>query len=161
MSDETIKIDELRACFDRESNRKDSLQNKASYFLGIISVITTIICTFFSIFKPHIVLNSYLNIILIVLLCLSFLISIIFCLKIFIPRKYAHPFEFENYNCFKNSFKNDDSSFKKELFHQYLISTYTNHNLNDELVSKINIAIISFICFIILFLMVVVSNGMF
>lgn len=41
-----VKLDELRLLFDRENSRKQSLENKASYFLGCISIIMTLICTF-------------------------------------------------------------------------------------------------------------------
>lgn len=153
---ENLKIEELRACFDRETSRKESLQNKASYFLGIISIIVTIISTYFSIFKPTFDLNSYLTLGIILSLIITFIISILSCLQIIIPKNYAHPFEFKSYNNFKNSFKIENIEFENRLYEQYLTSTYTNHKLNDELISKLIIARISFVCFIILFILMVI-----
>lgn len=156
IENENLKIDELRACFDRETSRKESLQSKASYFLGIISIIITIISTYFSICKPVFDLNSYLNIGILISLTISFIISIVSCLQIIIPKNYAHPFEFKSYNGFKDSFKIENKKFKDGLYEQYLTSTYTNHKLNDELISKLFIGRISFVCFIIMFIVMVI-----
>ena len=49
IENENLKIEELRACFDRETSRKESLQSKASYFLGIISIIITIYTMYYGI----------------------------------------------------------------------------------------------------------------
>ena len=100
MSDGIIKIEELRVCFDRETSIKDSLQNKASYFLGIISIVITIMCTYLSNHVPIVNLNSTCNMILIILLCVSFLCSLLSCLLMFVPTNYALPFSFRSYKVF-------------------------------------------------------------
>lgn len=156
MYDKNLKIDELRACFDRENARKESLQNKASYFLGVISIIVTIICTFISISRININFNSCFSISLVILVFISFLFSIVPCLLVIFPKSYTHPFSFKNYKSFENSFKQDNEIFERGLYNQYLISIYTNHKQNDKLITNIYISIVSFVCFIILFILMVI-----
>lgn len=78
------------------------------------------------------------------------------CLIIIIPKNYTHPFKFESYDKFEDSFKIENSEFEDCLYKQYLISTFMNHKLNDNLISKLIVARISFGCFIILFILWVI-----
>ncbi|MDO5860826.1 hypothetical protein [Methanobrevibacter sp.] len=156
MSNNDLKIDELRSCFDRENTRKESLQNKASYFLGVVSIVITIICANMSLFSPLNKFFSIFGIIIISVLIISFLLSIGLCAYIFIPKKYSHPFDFKTYDLFSASFKEKSSVFEKNLYDSYLVSTFTNHNLNNKLVDYLNKSILSFIIFLISFVLMVV-----
>lgn len=48
MDKNNLKLEELRLIFERENIRKQNLENKASYFLVVISIIMTIISTYLS-----------------------------------------------------------------------------------------------------------------
>lgn len=146
MDKSNLKIEELRLLFERENTRKQSLENKASYFLGIVSIIVTISSTYLN---SNIDFNSNLGIILLIILALSFIICIGQCISIFKPTNYHHPIELKDFNKFENYFKIDDETFEKELVDQYLPSIFTNHAINDKIVLKLRISIYSFICFII------------
>ena len=142
-----IKLEELRLLFDRENSRKQSLENKASYFLGCISIVMTLICTF----SNSITLDN------LIFTCYGwgfvtyFLVTIGFCISIFSPKDYYHPFDLEDSEKLEKSFNEYEYSFKKKLNDQYLVSVYMNHSINDELVIKLKNAIIYFILFLFCF----------
>lgn len=145
--DDDIKIEELRLLFDRENSRKQNLENKASYFLGCISIVMTLICTF----AKSITLNN------LIFTCYGwgfvtyFLVTIGFCISIFSPKDYYHPFDLNDYDKLEKSFKEYDYSFKKKLHDQYFVSVYMNHGINDELIIKLKNAIIYFVLFLFCF----------
>lgn len=155
MDKSNLKIEELRLLFERENTRKQNLENKASYFLGIVSIIVTVSCTYLN-SNNNVNFNSNLGVILLFFLILSFLVCIGPCISIFSPTKYHHPINLEDFNKFENYFKKDDKNFKEELIEQYLPSIYTNHATNDKIVLRLKISIYSFICFIITLIISVV-----
>lgn len=148
MSKEKIKIEELRLLFDRENSRKQNLENKASYFLGCISIIITLVCSF-----SESILNNLFSILGFALI-ISFIISLIFCISIFRPKEYYHPFIIGDYKKLENSFKEEIIDFEETLIKQYLISIYENYNLNNKLANKFKYSIIAFgFCLIIFIIM--------
>lgn len=155
MDKNNLKLEELRLIFERENIRKQNLENKASYFLVVISIIMTIICTYFSqptLFPKFDILNG----ITFIFSMLSFLISIGLCILIFLPRDYYHPFDLETFEDFEKSFKIPDNEFEENLYDQYLTSTHTNHQKNDDIAKQLKYSVYSFICFIILLILSVV-----
>ena len=146
---DNLKLEELRLIFERENTRKQNLENKASYFLVLISIIMTIICTYLN---PEIFLKIRPGEIIILLI--PFLISIGQCIRIFLPREYYHPFDLKNFNEFENSFKNEN--FKQALYDQYLTSINVNYNKNNDIMKHLKCSIYSFICFIIFLILIVV-----
>ena len=147
MKENDCKLEELRLLFDRENTRKQNLENKASYFLGCISIVITIVCTFSNSITFSNVFYSYLG----WGLLMFFLFSIGFCISIFLPKDYYHPFILDDYQELENSFKVEESTFKKNLYNQYLIASYMNHNINDEIANKLKYSFIFFIWFLIIF----------
>lgn len=156
MSIDDSKITELRATFDRENSRKESLENKASYFIGVISIIVTIICTNSSFLGPIEKYYSLLGIAILIILTASFFVSIGSCLFMFFPKKYAYPFILKDFDEFKESFEAENEEFKEDLLDVYITSIKTNHDLNDRLVSILNMAKISFIVFFVTLIIIVV-----
>ena len=141
------KITELRATFDRENSRKESLENKASYFIGVISIIVTIICANSSFLHPIEKFYSPLGIILMIILTISFLVSMGSCLYMFFPKNYAYPFILDDFDEFEESFEIENKEFKEDLVDAYITSIKTNHDLNNGLVNILNRAKFSFIIF--------------
>ncbi|WP_292606690.1 hypothetical protein [Methanobrevibacter sp. UBA188] len=150
------KIEELRLLFERENNRKQNLENKASYFLGIISIITTIICAFSNQIKLIPQINNYFGILILITLIISFSMSIILFISIFLPRDYYHPFDIKDIEKLEKSFKVENEQFNENLFDQYFVSIYTNCEINDKLVVNLKYAIYFFICFIFMIILNVV-----
>lgn len=150
------KIEELRLLFERENSRKENLENKASYFLGIISIITTIICAFSNQINLIPQINNYLGILILIILIISFSMSIILFISIFLPRDYYHPFDIKDIEKLEKSFKVENNQFNEDLFDQYLVSIYTNCEINEELVIHLKYAIYFFICFIFMIILSVV-----
>lgn len=154
MDKNNLKLEELRLIFERENTRKQNLENKASYFLVVISIIMTIICAYFSqsSFPEFDVMNGATFIISTV----AFLISIGLCISIFLPRDYYHPFDLRNFEEFKNSFKIPDNEFEENLYDQYMTSIHINHEKNEDIVKQLKYSVYSFICFIVLLILSVV-----
>ena len=153
MDKSKIKLEELRLIFERENTRKQNLENKASYFLVVISIIMTIICTYLNPSGIFAKLNFNLGGIIFIISILSFLISIGLCILIFLPKKYYHPFYLNNFEDFEQSFEISDEEFKKNLYDQYLTSINTNHINNEDIVKQLKYSVYSFICFIILLIL--------
>ena len=152
MDKNNLKLEELRLIFERENTRKQNLENKASYFLVVISIIMTIICTYFNqptLFPKFDILNG----IPFILSILAFLISIGLCILIFLPRDYYHPFDLESFKDFEESFKLPDNEFEKNLYDQYLTSIHANHEKNDDIAKQLKCSVYFFICFIILLIL--------
>lgn len=147
--DDDVKIEELRLLFDRENSRKQNLENKASYFLGCISIVMTLICTF----AKSINLNN------LILTCYGwgfityFAVTIGFCISIFSPKDYYHPFNLEDYKKLEKNFNESNISFKENLRNQYLVAVYMNHSINNELVYKLKYSIFYFILFLSCFIL--------
>lgn len=156
MAVDDLKIAELRATFDRENSRKESLENKASYFIGVISIIVTIICANSSFLGPIEKYYSPLGIILIIILTISFLASIGSCLYMFFPKNYAHPFILNDFDKFEESFEVENKEFEEDLIDSYITSIKTNHDLNNGLVGILNIAKFSFIIFFVALVIILV-----
>ena len=155
MDKNNLKLEELRLIFERENTRKQNLENKASYFLVVISIIMTMICTYFS--QPTLLPKfDILNGITFILSMLAFLISIGLCILIFLPRDYYHPFDLEAFEDFEKSFKIPDNEFEENLYDQYLTSIHTNHKKNDDIAKQLKYSVYFFICFIILLILSVV-----
>lgn len=151
MSDDKIKIEELRLLFDREFSRKQHLENKASYFLVIISIITTIICSLLSSNNIITKFNNYLGYILGIGIILFFIISIYFCLSIFLPKNYHYPFNSNNYEELEKSFKVENNKFKNNLYDQYLSTFFQNYQLNEDIIPSLKYSVYYFIGSVILF----------
>lgn len=146
---DNLKLEELRLIFERENTRKQNLENKASYFLVLISIIMTVICTYLN-------QESFLKIspFEIIILLIPFSISIVQCIRIFLPREYYYPFDLKKFNDFENSFKNE--KFKQNLYDQYLTSIDINYKKNNDIMNQLKCSIYSFICFIIFLVLIVV-----
>lgn len=153
MKDNDIKIEELRLLFERENSRKQSLENKASYFLGCISLIVTIICTF----SKSIISNNLIIFPMKLGLIVFFLVSLGFCISIFLPRHYYHPFILDDYKKLETSFNIDEIDFQETLFKQYLISINMNYGINEKVVRNFRYSVFYFILFLIIFLIMEVS----
>lgn len=149
MSRNDSKIDELRACFDRENSRKESLENKASYFLGVVSIVITVICANQSIFVPLDKFFSIGGIVIISVFITSFLLSVGSCAYIFIPKNYSYPFDFKDFDKVSDNFNVESSIFEKKLYYDYMVSISINHNINDDLVGYLNKSIVSFVIFLV------------
>ena len=91
MDKNNLKLEELRLIFERENIRKQNLENKASYFLVVISIIMTIISTYLS--QISLSLKLDIRSMILVLSIIFFLISIGLCILIFLTRNYYHPFD--------------------------------------------------------------------
>lgn len=156
MAVDDSKITELRATFDRENSRKESLENKASYFIGVISIIVATICANRSFLGPIEKYYSILGIVILTILTISFLVSIGSCLFMFFPKNYAYPFILKDFNEFEESFEGENEKFKEDLLDAYITSIKTNHTLNDRSVSILNMAKISFIIFFVTLILIVV-----
>ena len=139
MDKNNLKLEELRLIFERENIRKQNLENKASYFLVVISIIMTIISTYLR----QISLSLKLDIRSMILV-----FSIGLCILIFLPRNYYHPFDLENFEEFENSFKIRDEEFEEKLYDKYLTSIHINHEKNEDIVKHLKCSIYSFVCFI-------------
>lgn len=155
MDKSNIKIEELRLLFERENTRKQNIENKASYFLGIISIIVTIYCAYLSL-NQHMNFNSNIGMTILILLTLTFTSCILLCISIFLPKDYHHPFKLDDFDEFEEYFKTNDENFEKELIDQYLPTIFTNHATNDKIASRLKTSIYSFICFIITLIISVV-----
>lgn len=81
MDKNNLKLEELRLIFERENIRKQNLENKASYFLVVISIIMTIISTYLS--QISLSLKLDIRSMILVLSIIFFLISIGLCILIF------------------------------------------------------------------------------
>lgn len=156
MDKSNLKLEELRLIFERENNRKQNLENKASYFLVVISIIMTIICTYLNQTNIYAKFNFNLKGIIFLIIIICFLISIGFCILIFLPRDYYHPFDLESFEDFENSFKISNNKFEENLYDQYLTSIHVNHENNKDLVKRLKYSVYSFISFIILLFLSVV-----
>ena len=156
MTDDKIKIEELRILFDIENTRKQNLENKASYFLVIISITITIICTLSSSINLISKFNCCLGYILAIGIITLFTISIGYCLSIFLPRNYFYPFNLNNYEELEKSFKVENNKFKNNLYDQYLTTAYQNYHLNEDIILHLKYSVYSFIGFIILFVFSIV-----
>ena len=152
MKEDDIKIEELRLLFERENLRKQSLENKASYFLGCISIIVTLICTF----SKSITSNKLFTIPIKLGVIIYFLVSLGFCISIFLPRHYYHPFNLDDYEKLESNFKNNND-FKEKLVKQYLISIHKNYEINEKVVKNFRYSVFYFISFLIIFLIMEVS----
>ena len=148
MSGKDLKLEELRLLFDRENSRKQNLENKASYFLGCISIVVTIVATFLN----NINVNNLMGL---ALFC-SFFISIGFCISVIIPKKYYHPFELDDFDKLKDDFNRVDDEFEKMLFNQYLIAIYMNYDEINDIARKIKYSVFYFIWFLVIFIVMVV-----
>ncbi len=133
MSDDKIKIEELRLLFDKEASQKQNLENKASYFLVIISITPTIIGSLLNSNNLITKFNNCLGYILGIIIIFLFIISIGCCLWIFLPRNYYYPFNLDNYNKLEESFKVENNDFKNYLYDQYLTTLFQNNELNTRL----------------------------
>lgn len=156
MSDDKIKIEELRLLFDREFSRKQHLENKASYFLAIISIITTTICTFISFMNPFSKFNSIFGYVLGIVLILLIIITFYCYISIFLPRNHYHPFDINNFDELYKSFKVSNIKFKNNLYEQYLTSIYINYQLNEDINFYLKISICSFFAFLIILILCMV-----
>lgn len=156
MDENYLKIEELRVIFERETSRKQNLENKASYFLVVISIMMTIICTYLNQPGLFFEFNYSSKGIIFIISILSFVVSIGLCILIFLPRNYYHPFDLTNFESFENSFKISNDKFEEKLYDQYLVSIHTNHENNDDIVKRLRFSVYSFICFIIMLILSVV-----
>ena len=153
MKDNNIKLEELRFLFERETHRKQSLENKASYFLGCISIIVTLICTF----SKSITSNNLFIIPMKLGLIIYFFVSLGFCISIFLPRPYYHPFILDDYKELESSFNINENDFQEKLVKQYLISINKNYEINEKVVTNFRCSVFYFIIFLIIFLIMEVS----
>lgn len=156
MTDDKIKIEELRILFDIEMTRKQNLENKVSYFLVIISITITIICSLSTSINLISKFNCYLGYDLGIRIIILFIISIGYCLSIFLPRNYFYPFNLNNYEELEKSFKVENNKFKNNLYDQYLTTAYQNYHLNEDIILHLKYSVYSFIGFIILFVFSIV-----
>lgn len=147
MKQNDLKIEELRLLFERENSRKQGLESKTSYFLGCISIIMTIICTFSNSINIDSLFYNYIGWGLII----SFLFSIGFCISIFLPKNYYHPFILDDWEELEKSFNEDYSKFEENLYYQYLTAIYMNHDINDEIMKKLRYSVFYFVWFLIIF----------
>lgn len=153
MSKEKIKIEELRLLFDRESSRKQNLENKSSYFLVIISITITIICTILNSNEYITKFNNNLGYILGIGVILSFSIIIYHYYKIFSLRNYHNPFNLDNFEELYEDFNVNNNHFENNLYNRYLTSIYINHLLTEDIISNFKRSIIGYFCFILLFIL--------
>ncbi len=155
MNQNDLKLEELRLIFERENTRKQNLENKASYFLVVISITMTIICTYFgqpTLFPKFDILKG----ITFIISMIAFLVSIGLCILIFLPRDYYHPFDLETFEDFEKSFKISDNEFEENLYDQYLTSIHANHEKNNDIAKQLKYSVYSFICFTVLLILSVV-----
>lgn len=147
-----LVMDELKEIYNRENIRKQSIENKTSYLVGVISIVMTILISkfdYFICFNPH---KLTINLILYIcsLVCLG--VSMGLCLIIFYPKNFQHPFNMNNFEDFNKNFNKNDIKFRNNLKDLYVLSKFNNHHINNNLFKKLNYAFILFSKFIILFI---------
>lgn len=129
-----LSLEESIRNYDREVSRKESLESKASYFLGIISI-------FAGIWGNLIIfiLDKYpISIFMVVFSVLSIL-TVIFILKggfyalqVLKIRDYQYPFDTNNPNILKKQLSKSENSVIKELFDSYLVCFSDNNIKNNK-----------------------------
>lgn len=135
---------ELIRTYDRELDRKESLESKASYILGIISMLTAIVFAFIpSYLKPeNLIINPIvylLSIILLIIFFLTILNTLQLCLKVINVTQTAYPtFVPENINELRKYLNKDDITLENELYYSYLASVKINNLSNEEKVNNMN-----------------------
>ena len=90
-------------------------------------------------------------------LIIYFLVSLGFCISIFLPRHYYHPFILDDYEDLESRFNINENDFQEKLVKQYLISINKNYEINEKVVSNFRCSIFYFILFLIIFLIMEVS----
>lgn len=134
---EKLGLTEIRLQFDREENRKQALESKASYILGFISLMITVILTIIVdiVLKSYSLINAPFNYIIIILtlLFLIFLgISAGFCINILTIKKIYYPYDSLKPNKFKDRFSKDEENLDINLYDSYLTATYSNNIRNNK-----------------------------
>lgn len=155
-----LGLNEIKLQFEREDGRKQSLESKASYILGIISLMATIILTIVVdvVFKSHFLFNFIYHIIIIALICLILFFiffSAFFCIKILRIQNIYYPYNSLKPNEFKCYFSKNDIDLKEHLFDSYLSSTFLNNLRNNKKAEYINKSF-CFLIFGIVFLIVLI-----
>jgi anaerobic C4-dicarboxylate transporter len=150
-----LVIDELKEIYNRENNRKQSIENKTSYLVGVISIVITVLISkldYFTCLNNKLTFN--LTLYVSSLICLG--ISIIICLIIFYPRNFQHPFNMSNFKNFEKKFEKNDKKFRNNLKDLYIISNFNNHDINNCLLEKLNYAVLIFIISIIFLIILII-----
>lgn len=161
--DDALGFEEMLRIYDRELKRKNSLESKASYILGIISMQTTIILSIF----PNLIIKSQslnknqlvyqLSILFLIIFLIVISIIFIYCLKVLKITNTAYPTGVpENINDLKSYLKKENLI--KDLYTNYFGAISFNHQNIEKNVTRMNIIfkLISFSMVIILILAILV-----
>lgn len=132
MAVSNLGLEECIRNYERENKRKESIESKASYILGITSIFISIWGIFIKYIleseievKPFLIALTGLTVYLIAFCGIySFLV-----LRI---RKYDFPFANFNPNELNIQLSAAEEKLKEELFDSYISSFSTNHLKNDE-----------------------------
>jgi len=129
-----LGLDECIRIYERENIRKQSLESKASYLLGIVAIFTGI---WGNIIKDIINISST-NFISLIIICLNVLTIIligscaIYCLKVLKIRKYAFPIKNSDPNKLGSYLSKSENELKTDLFDSYIASFSTNNQKNNQ-----------------------------
>lgn len=129
-----FSLEESIRNYERENNRKQSLESKASYLLGIISIFTGI----WGIFVKDIInisITTFPSNIIIYLSLLTIILIVfcaVYCLNVLKIRKHAFPIEGNDPNILRSQLSKPENELKKELFDSYIASFSVNNLKNNE-----------------------------
>lgn len=139
-----LGLNEIRLQFDRENSRKQNLESKASYILGIISLMTTILITITMkmVFNSNFIFRKFI----IIFTIITLIISSYFCIKVLKNHEIFYPYRSLKPNEFKDYFDKNKNDLKENLYDSYLSATYVNNIKNNEKADNINYSF----CFLIL-----------
>jgi len=133
-------LDECIRNYDRENDRKKSLESKASYFLGIISILIALWANLFN----YTIINHSISILLIILVSLIVLISFlivscgIYCIKIIRIQNYHFPISGNDPNQIKSLLTKPTTKLRGQLFESYVMAFSINNLVNNKKANFLN-----------------------
>lgn len=140
-----LTLNELRSHFDRELMRKDSLESKASYILGIVAVILTLL---FSILlevlrKDSIINNKSIILFVLIITFIVVFVILILSLRILDVTTVNYPLPSLNPNELSKFFEKEN--LEDELKDKYLMVIPTINKENNNKAKKLSV------CFYLIF----------
>jgi hypothetical protein len=160
-----LGLDECIRIYERENIRKQSLESKASYSLGVVAIFVGI---WGNIIKDIINIHS-ISFLSLIIICLNILIVILigscafYCLNVLKIRKYAFPIEDNKPNNLMKQLSKSENELKNELFDSYISSYFINNLKNNKkaqyLYESSKLLLYSIIFSVITLIILVIGNG--
>lgn len=132
-----IGFEEAIRHYDRENDRKQALESKASYILGIVSLIMTILFTLLIdiILTKNISYNlqcfNLIVILIIILLILILGLVNFLCIRVLKIKDIFYPINTTEPNELRTFLAAEDNILKEELFTNYLSNIFINNAKNN------------------------------